>query len=150
MRKAAVAIGVSLLVGCGGGESAGGADGAAAFVGTYATNGTTSWSDCPAPPAPLSGPGVLTIALGPAGVTTTLNGCTLDWAVSGSVLSLVPGQSCSGTTTDASFVATWTGGSAIFTGDVAALSGVGGSELFSTAGGTETCLFTETGTWTKS
>lgn len=137
-------------VGGGGLRLRGQNDGPATWVGSYSTNGTTSWSGCPVVPAPISGPATMTIALGPNNtITTSLNACNLNWTVSGNTVLVVAGQSCSGMANGANFTATWTSGAATRTGSVATLSGVGGTEVFTNAAGSETCSFTQTGTWTK-
>jgi hypothetical protein len=143
--KTMVAAALVLIAGCGG---SGG--GASDFIGTYTVNGTTSWTGCPIPPAPVSGTGMLTIVAGPSdGITTQLDGCNLNWTVSGKTASVAAGQSCSGTLNGVAYTSTWSSGTASLNGSVVTLAGVGGSETFSNPSGTETCSFSQTGTWTK-
>src|SRR4051794_15721197 len=110
-----------LITGCGSSDN-----GAADWIGSYTTNGTLSWSGCAAPPAPISGAGTLTVVAGSSGVITTqVDGCNLNWTVSGNTVSVVAGQSCSGTLNGVNFTATWNTGAATRSGNVVTVSGVG-------------------------
>lgn len=143
MHRVLPALFLLALAGCGGGASA--------FLGTWSSSGTTTWSGCPVPPSASSASDTVTIIAGPNGGITTESSnshCNLNWTVSGTTATLVAGQSCSGTTNGTSWTATWTSGTGTLSGGTTTWS-ASGTQTFSNANGSETCAFSQSGTATK-
>jgi hypothetical protein len=154
MRAPVFAFAVSMVAGCSGSGASVGGGGAADFVGSYSGNGTITYSACPDVPAPVTSTTGSTVTTGPSdGITTTEDGCTLNWTVSGDVASLVAGQTCSGSVNvngqTVTYVSTWSTGTITLSGNTANVSAMG-SAMFTTSAGMETCSFTQVGTGTKS
>jgi hypothetical protein len=139
----------SVAVACGGSGGAS-SDGASAFVGSWTSNGTQT-EMCSG--ATHADPGTLsvTIVAGPSAgqITTQASGCSLNWSVIGAVATLAGNQTCG--TVPGSVGGTWTptfvAGTLTLDGDTITVSDSGNATYVN--GVTQTCTFTQSGTYTK-